>query len=386
MSDNINKPNREVIKKKMIRSEELIDKLVADLHFHNYLFVNEGDDIFTDRNRFVENVENALSCWGLDEKLNAHTDFFHGGNVISQSKIDYIYDYIDDVYIDYFFRTHKFHPIIIPQGFCDELFTKTGIVHPDKYTEVVLDLNNIYDRCTFVDLILRLFGLKDSKLYELFPNNHFLNGLQLTNRKFCFVIKNEYPYGNELQIYIDEKYKLNSKFRPILRAKEIVSFNQFYETNKYYFDYEGLTQAWINNYWQKIRDYISIKDNHIFGEYCIEDILMLYALLIDKFILSEENLITFLSPLLDVERDKSILNEFKKFENSHTDYKEIEPFIHSKDLYLRFTSRKRSRAFKFERQDDLFETIQLFEQNPIRSLVYNNPMPLPYLYNSLKLY
>ena len=113
---------------------------------------------------------------------------------------------------------------------------------------------------------------------------------------------------------------------------------------------------------------------------------MLYALLIDKFILSEENLITFLSPLLDVERDKSILNEFKKFENSHTDYKEIEPFIHSKYLYLRFTSRKRSRAFKFERQDDLFETIQLFEQNPIRSLVYNNPMPLPYLYNSLKLY
>ena len=67
-----------------------------------------------------------------------------------------------------------------------------------------------------------------------------------------------------------------------------------------------------------IGEQLKLKDNHIFGEYCIEDILMLYALLIDKFILSEENLITFLSPLLDVERDKSILNEFKKFNKLNT--------------------------------------------------------------------
>lgn len=89
---------------------------------------------------------------------------------------------------------------------------------------------------------------------------------------------------------------------------------------------------------------------------------------------------------MDVKRDNSILNEFRKFENKHTDYKEIEPFINLKDLYLRFTSRERSRAFKFERQDDLFESIQLFEQKPIRSLFYNNPLQLPYLYNSLKLF
>lgn len=113
---------------------------------------------------------------------------------------------------------------------------------------------------------------------------------------------------------------------------------------------------------------------------------MLYVLLIDKLVLSEEKLTTFLSAHLDVKRDNSILNEFRKFENKHTDYKEIEPFINLKDLYLRFTSRERSRAFKFERQDDLFESIQLFEQKPIRSLFYNNPLQLPYLYNSLKLF
>lgn len=370
----------------MIRDEKLIDKLVADLHFHNYLFVNEGDNIFTDRNESISKVENILTSIGLNDKLNPHTDFFHGGNVIAQKTIDHIYDYIDDVYIDYFFRSQNFHAIKVPKGFCYEQITSTGIIHPDKDTEVILDLNNIYDRCTFVEMIFRLFGLRELEQDESFQDNHFLSGLQLTNTKSYFVIENEYPYGDELQLYIDKNYKLNSKFKPSLRAKEIVLFNQFYDKNKYSFRYEGLTQLWIDNYWQKIRDYILIKDDHFFGEYCIEDVLMLYVLLIDKLVLSEEKLTTFLSAHLDVKRDNSILNEFRKFENKHTDYKEIEPFINLKDLYLRFTSRERSRAFKFERQDDLFESIQLFEQKPIRSLFYNNPLQLPYLYNSLKLF
>lgn len=51
----------------MIRSQELIDKLVADLHFHNYLFVNEGDNIFTDRNETISNVENAIKSLGLSD-------------------------------------------------------------------------------------------------------------------------------------------------------------------------------------------------------------------------------------------------------------------------------------------------------------------------------
>ena len=357
----------------MIRSEELIDKLIADLHFHNYLFVNEGDNIFTDRSQHISNIENVLVSLGLDDKINAHTDIFHGGNVAAQRTIDHINNYIDDVYIDYFFRTYKFHPIKIPKGFCYEQITSKGIIHPDKDTEVILNLNDIYDRCTFVGVIYRLFGLKESKLLELFPNNHI-------------IIENEYPYGNELQLYIEKNYKLNSKFKPTFRANEIVMFNQFYKKHKYDFDYDGFTPVWIRNYCQKTMDYIQIKDNHIFGEYCIEDILMLYVLLIDKFVLSEEKLTTFLSAHLDIESDNSILNEFRKFENSHTDYKDIEQFIQSKDLYLRFTSRERSRAFKFERKDDLFESIQLFEQNPIQSLVYNNPLVLPYLYNSLNLY
>lgn len=113
---------------------------------------------------------------------------------------------------------------------------------------------------------------------------------------------------------------------------------------------------------------------------------MLYALLVDKFILSEEKLTTYLAINLDTLKENSILNDFKTFENKHMDYKEIEPYIHSKDLYLRFASRENSRAFKFTPHDRIYENVQLFDQETIRSLVYNNPQQLPYLYNSLKLY
>ena len=62
----------------MIRDSKLIDKLIADLHFHNYLFVVEGDNIFSDRDENIEKVQSLIKMFGLDDKLNAHTDFYHG--------------------------------------------------------------------------------------------------------------------------------------------------------------------------------------------------------------------------------------------------------------------------------------------------------------------
>ena len=369
----------------MIRSQELIDKLVADLHFHHYLFVDIGDNIFTKENEFLNSVDNFLKSIELDEKINAHTDFYHGGDVVKQRTIEHIYRYIDDVFIDYFFRTHRFYPILIPKGFCNQQITPKGIIELDNDTEIILNLNDIYDRCTFVRMIYSLFGQRESKLYEIFPNNHFINGFSLNAIQSCLILETEYPYGEELFLYIENKYKY-SKFNPTQRANEIIAFNQFCIKNSYKFKYEGFTQFWLNEYCNKIRDYKRIKDSKIFGEYCIEDILMLYVLLIDRFVLSEEKITAFLSPHIDVNRDNSILNEFKNFENRHMDAKEIEPFIKSEDLYLRFTSRTKSRAFKFTKQDELFESIQLFNQIPIRSLVYCNPIALPYLYNTLNLY
>ena len=74
----------------MVRSDILIDKLVADLHFHHYLEVT-GDDL-------------------LDENRNV---------VVTDSKKEVIENYVDDVFIDFFFRTHDFAPVVIPGRLLD---------------------------------------------------------------------------------------------------------------------------------------------------------------------------------------------------------------------------------------------------------------------------
>jgi hypothetical protein len=74
----------------MIRSDKLIDKLVADLHFHHYLEIT-GDDLYGE-NRNV---------------------------VVSNSKKEVIENYVDDVFIDFFFRTQNFSPLVIPRKFLE---------------------------------------------------------------------------------------------------------------------------------------------------------------------------------------------------------------------------------------------------------------------------
>lgn len=66
----------------MIRSQELIDKLVADLHFHNYLFVNEGDNIFTDRNETISNVKNSRAF-----KFTPHDRIYENIQLFDQKPI-----------------------------------------------------------------------------------------------------------------------------------------------------------------------------------------------------------------------------------------------------------------------------------------------------------
>ena len=125
----------------MIRSKDLTDKLIADLHFHNYLNVNVGDDFFTNVNRGIDQTKYILADIGLADKIDAETDFFHGGNVLTAENTDYINTYLDDVFIDYFFRTFKFKEIVFPKGLCYEQITPDGIIHPQE--DITLNLNNL---------------------------------------------------------------------------------------------------------------------------------------------------------------------------------------------------------------------------------------------------
>lgn len=368
----------------MIRSSELVDKLVADLHFHKFFYVEEGDNMFTDRNEVLSHMESFISSLGLAKDLNVHTDFFHGGSVVNSSKIDHIYQYIDDVFIDYFFRTYNFKEIIFPKGFCYEQITPKGIVHPEG--EIVIHLNNLYDRCTFVNNIWRLFGL-DNYLFTVFPKNGFIKQFYLDRKFFglhteCGVLLNEIPFNKDFDEYLDRYYTGKSYINPLFRGIEIFKYARFL--------YEECEHSIYNchpSYQLKIHNFSygfsQIRENHLFGEYTIEDILFIYALLTDKFILTEDAFLLSICHCLGKKIENDILAAFIGYEALTQDYHMIEPYICSKDLYLRFASHTKSKAFNFSNMNDAVDYVQLFQQEPVPLIRIGNTMPLPYLYEKL---
>ena len=111
---------------------------------------------------------------------------------------------------------------------------------------------------------------------------------------------------------------------------------------------------------------------------------MIYSLIVEKFKFEEDNISTFVPMFVDSESMKNnIVGQFNKFEGQNIDCKIIEPYIFINDLYLRFTSFNKSKAFTFKVIDNMFVEIQRFRETPITSVYSNNPLPLPYLYNHL---
>lgn len=110
----------------MIRSDKLIDKLVADLHFHHYLEIT-GDDLYGEN----QNV------------------------VVSNSKKEVIENYVDDVFIDFFFRTQNFSPLVIPRKFLENSEENNRGYN----SEIILQLNKHHDRCAFVKYMSRIFDV-----------------------------------------------------------------------------------------------------------------------------------------------------------------------------------------------------------------------------------
>lgn len=368
----------------MIRNIVLLDKLIADLHFHKYLYVNESDNIFYYHNEEIDTISEQLKLLGLDRELDPHVDFFHGGSVSNSSQIEQIYRYVDDVYIDFFFRSHSFEEIIFPKGFCYEKITPNGIIHPQ--TDISINLNNIYDRCTFAHNMWRLFGI-DKTLLDVFPNNQFINGSYINNRTFglhahCGVLVNEKPFHIIFDEYIMKRYNGKGKLDPIQRGKEIYSFIDFiyHESELEIYNCHSSVQLALHNF---SSGFSKISDSNFFGNYTIEDLLFIYSLLTDKFLLTEDAFLLALCFCFDYRRKNRIIDEFIDFENDIFDYREIEPFIISNDLCLRFASHNKSKAFTFKHINDVIDNVLLFERNPIPLIKHSNTMPLPYLYKTL---
>ncbi len=350
----------------MIRNDELLNKLIADLHFHNYI-------------NFVD-----------DNTVNSKGDI-----TITNLKKQVILNYIDDVYIDYFFRKHVFKPIIVPKGFIPEKYTDKGKVRIDS--ELSLCLNNIYDRYTFIDFIFLNFGLNSDFIKQCFYPNTFFHNLCVDEKRhgatgLCNYITS-YVRGCEYDTFLNsDDYKtfriidkhMQKDFAIEARAALLMKFNKYRNENLYKFKFDGFSNIGINTICNIHRDYIKIKDSHLFGDYTIEEILLIYSLLVEKFKFYEDKISTFVSMFVDPEVIKNnIVGQFNKFESTNIDYKIIEPYIFIEDLYLRFTNPNKSKAFKIKAIDNIFLEIQLFNRKSIKSVYSNNSLPLPYLYNSL---
>lgn len=343
----------------MIRSEELIDKLIADLHFHNYLEMT-GSDI-------------------MNQKRNV---------VATEREKEVINNYIDDVFIDYFFRSQSFMPIVIPKDFYNKRYTKDGLISFNDAIE--LNLNSIYDRYTFVHIVNMLFSRSRPSIKDISPNNHFLSAFIMKERIFapycrCCTPIMEMPYHDVLEQYLDFIYGTrHSLFVPQFKAEAVKKYGLYFQENWLKFTVGKTNYAMIVLH-NRYKDYTSIKDSHIFGEYTLEDILFLYSILAEKMNLQDDNLLSFISLYCgSFDKADNIVNVFDKFEKEHNDYHEIEPFITINDLYLRLTSTERSKAFKFTPINYEVMEIQQFQFKAIRSIYSDNTLPLPYFYNLTK--
>lgn len=371
----------------MIRDPKLIDKLIADLHFHNYLFVVEGDNIFSDRDENIEKLQSLIKKFGLDDKLNAHTDFYHGGNVLTKERTDYLNKFIDDVLIDLFFRTYNFKEINFPKGLCYERITCDGIEHPNK--DVSLNINNLYDRCTFANNIFRLFGI-DKDLSKLFPENKYFNSFYIDQKVFglhswCGVLINDKPiYSNPLNSFLSRYYPGFSLQRSRYRGQTIKEFVNFLYANNNYEYYNSVSDSYLFSLYKFEDGFRKIKDSNIFGEYKLKDLLLIYSLLIDKFLLDDDSFLLTLCHCYKTELlENQILNDFINFEETHSSSKSIEPFIKSKDMYLRFASHTKSKAFSFEPINDVLTRVMVFGAYSTDLIRHSNTMPLPYLYSTI---
>lgn len=368
----------------MIRSQKLLDKLIADLHFHKFLFVNTSDNIFYEHNEHIDNLSKYIRILGLDNHLDPYVDFFHGGSVSTSSKDSHINHFIDDVFIDLFFRTHHFEEIVFPKGLCYEQITPNGIINPSD--DIILNLNNIFDRCTFANNIWRLFGL-DKFLSDIFKDNHFINNFYINNKVFglhssCGVLVNNKPFDKYFDEYILTKYRGNSNLDPTFRGQEVYNFIQFIK-NESEHEIFNCSNYFLIELYEFQKGFLDIAENHIFGNYSIEDILFLYSLLTDKFIINEDSFLLSLCYCTNKESNIRILDEFINFEDQHLDYQVLEPHIIGHDLYLRFASHTKSKAYSFNHLNDVMDEILLFNKVSNQIVRHSNTMPLPYLYSKL---
>lgn len=367
-----------------------MDKLLADLNFHNFIGAEQNND---HRYDILESDDLSTIFRKLHESVATSSFFFDNTHVrFNEKHKRTVQQYIDDVTIDYFFRTNHFLPIVFSPKECPERILESGCVKTNG--DVMLDLCDVYDRCTFVKTISHLIANEEviGSCYE----NPFCHNVYPRKVRYgavgsavVFELDQRLPFGEIFDAYLDFLYgNQHSKFNPSNRAQSISFFADFYK--KHYYEcserYSFISSNGLMLMQRLINGFMSIKKFHVWGDYTFEEILWIYVLMVEKLELYHESFSTFLAQFGDMDATgTSILEKFFKFERSLTDIIDLEPYLKMDDLYLRFTSRKNgSKAFNFYSCDNCFTEIQKFNGPKIRTTDLYNTLPLPYLYNELK--
>ena len=353
----------------MIRNEELIDKLVATLHFYGYFHLMSSDV-----------YGNSL--------LNL---------VATKSQKETIQLYIDDLFIDLFFRTHKFKTITIPKEWNILRHTKDGRKKTNEKLE--LNLSDPLDRCTFVSCISRT--LLGGPFCQIFPQNKFINDIYIRNKKYASIWECPHlclkePHSDEFVQYLDYLYGPKwSEYKPLFRGQELIDYSKIFHSELHYKCNEDILGSLRLHIYQRMDDYQEIKDLNVFGEYSIEDILIIYCLLVDKLKMDHGYhynrpsdkwmyILTFIGLFTKESKDRQcILNEFIKFEYEHQTVDCIAPYIRDKDLFIRFTSATKSRAVKFNYINDSIVELSFFRNKTILTPYMHNTLPLPFLHDEI---
>ena len=135
-----------------------------------------------------------------------------------------------------------------PKGLCYERITCDGIEHPNE--DISLNINNLYDRCTFTNNIFRLLGI-DNDLSKLFPGNKYFNSFYVNHKVFglhscCGVLINDKPiYSEPLDIFLSRYYPGFSLQRSCYRGKTIKEFVNFLYANNNYEYYNNVSDSYL---------------------------------------------------------------------------------------------------------------------------------------------
>lgn len=344
----------------MIISDEFMDMLIAELHLHNYI------------------------------KMQSSSIFGNGPmNVVANdSQRKHIQRYIDDLFIESFLRNYQFKPVLFPKSVCKKRFTIDGLKKNEE--DIILNLNNPYDRYTFVDSLSKFLHESAQKNSD-FSNNAFICDLSIDEKNYgpiwsAFGLNFRDFCGEELETYLNNNYGYqHSKYKPKYRGEAIIHYSQQFLSNPYgnhYYEQFYVDSYPLRRIDERHRDFCKIKDSNIFGEYKFLDILLIFCLLVDKFEIKHDSLLEFVGLYAyDHYSKDSFLYGFVNFEDHNTDFNSLLPLAMKEDVFLRFSSVKESKTVTFESINDVVAQVRFFNNRPVTSICWANTLPLPYLYS-----